>query len=65
MEYFSELKDPRLERGKCHELMDILVLAVCATINGTEGWEAIAAFGESKLDWLRRFVPLKKRCSVA
>ena len=59
MEYFSELKDPRIERGKSHELMDILVLAVCATLSGAEGWEAIAAFGESKLEWLRRFVPLK------
>lgn len=38
--------------------MDILVLAVCALISGAEGWEAIESFGRSKLDWLRRFVPL-------
>jgi predicted transposase YbfD/YdcC len=59
VEHFSALKDPRIERGKLHDLMDILVLAVCAQMAGAEGWEAIAAFGQSKLEWLRRFVPLK------
>lgn len=28
-------------------------------ISGAEGWEDIAAFGHSKLEWLRRFIPLK------
>lgn len=40
-------------------LIDILVLTVCATLSGAEGWEEIEEFGRSKLDWLRRFVPLK------
>jgi predicted transposase YbfD/YdcC len=39
--------------------MDILVLVVCAMMAGAEGWEAIARFGHNKLEWLRRFVPLK------
>ncbi|MCI0654604.1 MAG: ISAs1 family transposase [Methylococcaceae bacterium] len=58
IEYFSELKDPRIERNRLHAWMDILVLAVCARISGAEVWEDIAAFGHSKLEWLRRFVPL-------
>lgn len=44
VEYFSELKDSRLERNKLHALPDILVLVVCAMISGAEGWEDIAAF---------------------
>jgi hypothetical protein len=58
IEHFSELNDPRIERHKRHALMDILVLTVCALISGAEGWEAIESCGRSKLDWLRRFVPL-------
>ncbi len=59
IEHFSELQDPRIERKKLHALMDILVLTVCAVASGAEGWEAITEFGHAKLDWLRRFIPLK------
>jgi predicted transposase YbfD/YdcC len=59
IEHFSKLPDPRIERNKLHELIDILVLTICAVISGAEGWEDIADFGHSQLDWLRRFVPLK------
>jgi predicted transposase YbfD/YdcC len=59
LEHFSVLKDPRIERKKLHAMQDILVLVVCAVISGAEGWEEIAAFGHSKLEWLRHFVPLK------
>lgn len=59
VEHFSELQDPRIERKKLHALMDIVVLTVCAVVSGAEGWEAIAEFGHAKLDWLRRFIPLK------
>jgi len=33
-------------------------LAISATISDADGWEDIAEFGQNKLDWLRRFVPL-------
>jgi predicted transposase YbfD/YdcC len=59
IKHFSELKDSRIERKKLHALSDILVLTICAMISGAEGWEDIAAFGHSKLEWLRRFVPFK------
>ncbi len=59
IEHFSELEDPRIERKKRHQLMDILVLVVCAIVSGAEGWEDIEEFGRNKLDWLRRFVPLE------
>ena len=62
VEHFSELQDPRIERKKLHALMDILVLTVCAVASGAEGWEGIAEFGHAKLEWLRRFIPLKTVC---
>ena len=38
IEHFSELEDPRVERNKKHELIDVIVLCVCAVVSGAEGW---------------------------
>lgn len=54
----GEVPDPRRERTKLHQLVDILVIAVCATICGSETWEEIAAFGEAKESWFRKFLAL-------
>ena len=58
LEHFATLEDPRIERGKEHQLLDIVVLAICAVVSGAEGWEAIELFGRTKLAWLRQYVPL-------
>ena len=58
LDHFSNLTDPRIERKKLHQLEDIIFLTVSAVLSGADGWEAIAEFGQNKLDWLRRFVPL-------
>jgi len=58
IEHFSILKDPRVERNKKHELIDVIVLSVCAVLSGAEGWSDIEEFGRNKLDWLRQYVPL-------
>ena len=31
-EYFEELEDPRVGRAKRHELLDIVVIAVCGIV---------------------------------
>ena len=53
------MTDPRIERCKKHELMDILFLAVSSVIAGAEGWEGIEDFGHLKIDWLRQYLPFK------
>ena len=58
IDHFSQLDDPRIDRHKQHELVDIIVLCVCAVVGGAEGWEAIEEFGNAKLTWLRKYVPL-------
>ena len=58
IEYFSKLEDPRVDRNKKHELIDVIVLCVCAVVSGAEGWSDIENFGRTKLEWLRRYVPL-------
>lgn len=59
IDHFSSLEDPRIERHKRHELIDIIVLTISAVCSGAKGWEAIEEFGHEKLDWLRQFVRLK------
>ena len=58
IEHFSKLEDPRVDRNKKHELIDVIVLCVCAVVSGAEGWSDIEEFGRTKLEWLRRYVPL-------
>jgi hypothetical protein len=35
-EYFSDIKDPRIERRKRHKLIDIITITICAVISGVE-----------------------------
>ncbi|HXG67583.1 MAG TPA: transposase family protein, partial [Blastocatellia bacterium] len=38
VEHFSNITDPRIDRTKRHKLIDLLVIAICATICGADGW---------------------------
>jgi predicted transposase YbfD/YdcC len=54
----DQVPDPRRERTKLHQLVDILVIAVCATICAAETWEEIAEFGQAKESWFKKFLAL-------
>lgn len=58
IEHFSSLPDHRIDRNKCHALIDIIVLAICAVASGADGWEAIEEFGKDKQEWLRKYISL-------
>src|SRR5919107_160034 len=55
---FTELQDPRETRRCDHQLIDILVIAVCAVIACAESWEDIELYGRSKRAWLETFLEL-------
>lgn len=55
---FLVLEDPRVERTKLHQLLDIVTIAICAAICGADDWTEIELFGESKLEFFRSFLPL-------
>ena len=55
---FSELEDPRMDRTKHHNLSDILVIAICATICGADDWTKMEMFGQCKAKWFRTFLDL-------
>ncbi|HEV3255447.1 MAG TPA: ISAs1 family transposase [Gemmataceae bacterium] len=56
--FFVNLTDPRIQRSKRHALLDMIILALCATLGGANGWADIERFGKAKLDFLRRFLEL-------
>ena len=58
MDYFETLKDPRIERSKRHKLLDIIAIAICATICGADSWVHVELFGNSKLEWFQSFLEL-------
>ena len=58
LDHFAELDDPRVERTRRHKLVDILAIAICATICGADSWVHIELFGKSKLTWFQTFLEL-------
>ena len=58
VEHFQTLEDPRIERTKKHNLLDILVIALCTLLTGGEGFQDMELFGKSKQAWLQTFLAL-------
>lgn len=58
----DELKtivDPRMDRTKDHDLIDILVIAICALLCAAESFNDMEDFGKAKQDWFKTFLPLR------
>ena len=56
--HFVDPQDPRVERTKQHKLLDILGVALCATLCGADTFVAIEQFGYAKIAWLKSFLDL-------
>src|SRR5947199_3444447 len=57
-QHFGRVVDPRIERRKRHQLLDIITIAICAVICGADDWVEVEQFGNAKLDWFRTFLSL-------
>ncbi len=60
LDHFSNLDDPRLQshRNFRHNLGDILIITILATICGADGWKEIVEFAQAKESWLKTFLEL-------
>ena len=58
MEHLRQVPDPRMERTRRHELMDLLVIALCAVIGGADNWVDVEQFGKAKKEWFATFLKL-------
>lgn len=56
--HFAPLVDPRIDRTKQHQLLDIVVIAICAVICGADTWVEIEEWGITKVTWLQTFLEL-------
>ena len=58
LEHFQDLEDPRIERSKRHQLLDIIAIAVCSVICGADSLVYVEMFGKSKEEWFGTFLDL-------
>jgi hypothetical protein len=52
-EQFAAVRDPRGERTRRHDLLDIITIAPCAVICGADRWVEMATWGRAKEPWPR------------
>jgi hypothetical protein len=55
---FEVIEDPRVERTKQHQLLDIMIIAILGVLCGADGWVEIESFGNTKEAWLKTFLEL-------
>jgi predicted transposase YbfD/YdcC len=58
-EAFSVIADPRIAGRSSHNLVEILVVAVCANLCGADNFVDIELWANERLDWLRQFMKLE------
>jgi predicted transposase YbfD/YdcC len=56
--YFESLSDPRHMRNRKHLLVDVVVIAVCGMVCGSDGPTAIHRWAENRQEWLEQFLSL-------
>lgn len=59
IEHFQDLPDPRVDRTKDHDLIDILVIAICTLLCAGESFNDMEDFGHAKHDWFKTFLALR------
>ena len=59
IEHFEQIPDPRV-KGRCdHDLIDVLVIALCTLLCGGENFNEMEEFGYAKQEWFRSFLRLR------
>lgn len=59
LDFFADLEDPRIDRHKLYPLDEVLLTTLCAYICDAKSWEDIQEFGETRLDFLKKYLPYK------
>ena len=59
LKHFEELEEPRVERTKKHPLENLLVMALCGSICGADGWDDLALFAQARAEWFSGFLDMR------
>src|SRR3954465_982715 len=56
---FAPMPDPRIERRKDHDLIDVLVIAICTLWCAGETYNDMEEFGKAKREWFKTLLKLR------
>jgi predicted transposase YbfD/YdcC len=59
IEHFEKLPDPRVNRTRDHDLIDVLIIALCSLLCAAESFYDMEEFGQAKRDWFKTFLGLR------
>lgn len=59
--FLAKIEDPRVNRTKKHNLVDILFIALCASMAGADSWLDIELFGEIHIKWFKTLISLPNK----
>lgn len=55
-EAFSDIPDPRVVGRSKHDLVEMLVMTVCALVCEIDEFTGVEAWANERIDWLRKFL---------
>jgi predicted transposase YbfD/YdcC len=58
IDHFEIIEDPRLDRTKKHNVIDIISITVMATVSGMKNWIDIVDWGKANEEWLKTLLEL-------
>ena len=59
VEAFADVADPRIAGRSKHDLVEMLVVSVCALMCGVDDFVGIEAWAKERIGWLRGFLRLE------
>jgi predicted transposase YbfD/YdcC len=59
IEHFENLPDPRVNRTKDHDLIDVVIIALCSLLCAAESFYDMEEFGLAKQEWFKTFLGLR------
>ena len=58
VDVFVGIRDPRQAKKIEHDLVELLVIAVCGVLAGADDFVEIEEWAKEKYDWFRQYLPL-------
>jgi len=58
--HFQDLADPRIERARKHPLINIIFMAVCGVLSGSDSIAGIHEFAVDRRNWFARYLDLSQ-----
>ena len=62
--YFEELTDPRAPWKIKHNMIEVIVMTICAVVGGCDSWEVIEDFCKVKETWFREDMNLQLKNGI-